>query len=452
MIGRKFNDPVIQNENRWPFKLVDDKNSIKINIKNKLFSPEEISGFILKQLKKNAEQKLEKAIEDAVITVPAYFNDSQRNATMKAAAKAGLNVLRLISEPSAAALSYGLDKYYQEARTILIYDLGGGTFDVSILKIGEGHFQTLSTSGDTHLGGQDFDNRLFDHLVQKFRTDHNVDLDTHNDEADKRRKDKAKRKLKEKCQQAKHSLSHSDSYQIGIESFYKEIDYMQFVTRQMFENLNMSFFEITKKCVKDALNGAHLTHNQIDDIVLVGGSTRIPKIQEMIRNSFPNSQIIKTINVDEAVAIGAAIEAAKIAKLTPENFRVTEVTPFSLGLRVIDVRSRLDDYFSKFIERNTPIPITNCKMIKTSKDYQTSIRCAVYEGENEFCKDNNFLGEFSILGLIPLPAGQVKFDATFTIDGNGILKVTAVDQESGQEKSIEINYGKGRLAGVETPL
>jgi heat shock protein 1/8 len=267
MIGRKFNDAIVQNvKNRWPFKLVEDDGYIKINVGHKLYSPEEISGLVLNELKKNAEQKLRKQIRDAVISVPAYFNDSQRNATMKAAVKAGLNVLRLISEPSAAALSYGLDKYYRETRTVLIYDLGGGTFDVSILKIGEGHFQTLSTAGDTHLGGQDFDDRLFDHLVQKFRTDHNVDLDTHKDEADKKRKDKAKRKLKEKCQKTKHILSHSDSYQIGIESFYKEIDYVQFVTRQMFENLNHDLFDITKKCVNDALKEAKLTHNQIDRV------------------------------------------------------------------------------------------------------------------------------------------------------------------------------------------
>jgi heat shock protein 1/8 len=212
MIGRKFNDPVNQNEmNRWPFKLVEDDGYIKINVGHKHYAPEEISGFVLKKLKTNAEQKLETQITDAVITVPAYFNDSQRNATMKAAVKAGLNVLRLISEPSAAALAYGLDKHYREVRTVLIYDLGGGTFDVSILKIGEGHYQTLSTSGDTHLGGQDFDNRLFDHLVGKFRTDFDVDLDTHNDEADKRRKDKAKRKLKEKCQQATPTVTRLES-------------------------------------------------------------------------------------------------------------------------------------------------------------------------------------------------------------------------------------------------
>jgi heat shock protein 5 len=302
------------------------------------------------------------------------------------------------------------------------------------------------------LGGQDFDNRLFDHLVQKFRTDHNVDLDTHSDETDKRRKDKAKRKLKEGCQEAKHSLSHSDSYQIGIESFYKEIDYIQLITRQMFENLNQDLFDITKKCVKNALDGAQLTHNQIDDIVLVGGSTKIPKIQEIIEKSFPDSQIIKTINVDEAVVIGAAIEAAKIVKIIPENFRVTEVTPFSLGISVIHKITRIDDFFSKFIERNTPIPVTNSKIIKTSHDFQSCIRFSVYEGENELCADNNFLDEFLISELPPLPAGDVKFDVTFTIDGNGILKVAAVDQQNGQEKSIEINYGKGRLAGVETRL
>ncbi len=426
-------------------KLIEDDGYIKINVGHKHYAPEEISSFVLKKLKTNAEQKLETEITDAVITVPAYFNDSQRNATMKAAARAGLNVLRLISEPSAAALAYGLDKHYREARTVLIYDLGGGTFDVSILKIGEGHFQTLSTVGDTHLGGQDFDNRLFDHLVQKFRTDFDVDLNSHSDEADKRRKDKAKRKLKEKCQQAKHILSDSDSYQIGIESFYKEIDYMQFVTRQMFESLNQKLFEITMKCVKDALDGAGLTYNHIDDIVLVGGSTRIPKVQEMIKESFKNSTIVKRINVDEAVAIGAAIEAAKIAKITPENFRVTEVTPFSLG---VETRSGM----SFIINRFTSIPAVSKKFYTTTQDNQESVEILVYEGENESCKDNNLLGEFMISGIPKMRAGKPKIEVTFTIDGNGILKVTAVDKVTGQGKSIIINYGKGRLAGVETRL
>jgi molecular chaperone DnaK (HSP70) len=455
MIGRKFNDPIIQNEkSRWPFNLSGDSNYnfIKIHIDDKLFAPEDISGFVLKKLKTNAEQKLETQITDAVITVPAYFNDSQRHATMKAAARAGLNVLRLISEPSAAALAYGLDKYYQKTRTVLIYDLGGGTFDVSILKIGEGHFKTLSTAGDTHLCGQDFDNRLLDHLIQKFRIDFDVDLNSYSDEADKRRKDKSKRKLRESCQKAKHRLSDADSYQIGIESFYKEIDYIQLVTRQEFENLNDDLFKITEKCVNDALNGANMTHDQIDDVVLVGGSTRIPKIQTMIKGSFKNSTIVKTINVDEAVATGAAIEAAKIAKLTPEDFRVVEVTPFSLGLRTFVSTTGEDDYFKKFIKRNTSIPVSVTHGRKTVSDNQTAVCFEIFEGEHHLCKDNNLLGEFTIKGVPPLPRGQAKVDATFAIDGNGILKVTAVDRQTGQEKSIEINYGKGRLAGVETRL
>jgi heat shock protein 1/8 len=456
MIGRKFNDPIVQNEkNRWPFKLIDDDNSIKINIGEKLYAPEDISGFVLKKLKENAQQKLRVPIKDAVITVPAYFNDSQRKATMKAAAKAGLNVLRLISEPSAAALAYGLDKYYRTTKTVLIYDLGGGTFDVSILKIGDGHFQTLSTAGDTHLGGQDFDNRLFDHLIQKFRIDHNVDLNVYNDEADKKRKEKAKRKLKENCQKAKHSLSDSDSYQIGIESFYKEIDYIQMVTRQMFENLNHDLFEITKKCVKDALLGANLTHNQIDETVLVGGSTRIPMIQKMIADFFKNSKLINTINVDEAVAIGAAIEAAKIIKITPENFRVTEVTPFSLGIAIASTcifnKRSVEGVFCKVIERNTPIPVKKTSVFSNQAN-QTNVTFEIFEGENEYCKDNNLLEKFSIGGIPPMPQSHLKFEVAFTIDENGILKVTAVDKQSGQVKSIAINYGKGRLAGVETRL
>jgi molecular chaperone DnaK (HSP70) len=447
MIGRKFDDPAMQNEkSRWPFKLMNDNNAIKISVLDRLYAPEDISAMVLKKLKENAENKLEKKIRDAVITVPAYFNDSQRQATMKAAAKAELNVLRLISEPSAAALSYGLDKYYQNKRAVLIYDLGGGTFDVSILKIGEGHFRTLSTSGDTHLGGQDFDNRLFDYLVKKFQQDFNVNLMDYQDEADKKRKQKSQRKLHEKCQQAKHKLSDTDQVRISIETFFRDIDYQQVVTRKEFEDLNQDLFQITKKCIKEALDGARLSHDDINDIVLVGGSTKILKIQEMIRDSFKKSEIIKTINVDEAVAVGACLEASKIAKINASSYRVTEVTPFSLGIKTRDE----EDIFTKVVDRYSTIPVSKSKIIQTLYDNQTSVHFPVYEGENPHCKDNNYLGEFKIRDVLPLPAGQAKFNVTFSIDSNGILKVTAVDMQNGNEASIDINYGKGRLAGIET--
>jgi molecular chaperone DnaK (HSP70) len=444
MIGRRFDDPVIQEEkSRWLFKLIDDDNNVKVSVNNQLYAPEDISAMVLKKLKENAEKLLDKNIKDAVITVPAYFNDAQRQATMKAADKAGLNVLRLIHEPSAAALAYGLDKYYKTKRTVLIYDLGGGTFDVSILKIGEGHFQTLSTSGDTHLGGQDFDNRLFDHFVKKVQEDCKENLMEYGGEADKEKKQKSQRKLREKCQQAKHKLSDVEEVKITIESLYKDIDYKLIVTRKEFEDLNQDLFETTRKCIKEALDGAKLSYDDIEDIVLVGGSTKIPKIQQMVRDSFKNSQIIKTINVDEAVAVGACIEASKIAKITPENFRVTEVTPFSLGTSV-----GLEDLFSRIIDRYSPVPITNSKIYGTLHDNQTSVKVNVYEGENRCCKDNHFLGEFTIT-VLPLPAGEVKLQYTFAIDANGILKVTAVDKQTGNQKSIDINYGKGRLAGIE---
>jgi molecular chaperone DnaK (HSP70) len=352
-LGRKLEDPEIQSEiPRWPFKLLEVDGRIKISVQDKLYDPEDISALVLKNLKENAEQKLEKSISDAVITVPAYFNNAQRDSTMKAAARAGINVLRLISEPSAAALAYGLDKYFREKRTILIFDLGGGTLDVSILEIGEGHFRTLSTSGDTHLGGQDFDNRLFDHLVRKFKHDHDIDLMVYQNEGEKKKKEKAQRKLRDECQQAKHTLSQADHVEVAIEDFYGDIDLIQDLTRQQFENLNVDLFKLAIKCVQEALDGARLVSDKIDEIVLVGGSTRIPKIQEMIRGLFKKSQLVKTINVDECVAIGAALEAAKIAKIVPESFRVTEVTPFSLG-----IQSRLERIFVKVVDRFTTIPI-----------------------------------------------------------------------------------------------
>jgi molecular chaperone DnaK (HSP70) len=442
MIGRRFDDPVIQKEkSRWPFKLIDDDNNLKISILNRLYTAEDISAMVLKKLKESAEKKLEKIIRDAIITVPAYFNDAQRKATMKAADKAGLNVLRLISEPSAAALAYGLDRYYESKRTVLIYDLGGGTFDVSILKIGDGHIRTLSTTGDTHLGGQDFDNRLFDYFVKKFQQDHKVNLMEYGGEADKEKKQKSQRKLREKCQQAKHKLSDVVKVQMQIDDLYKDVDYKLIVTRKEFEDLNQDLFETTRKCIKEALDGAKLSYDDIEDIVLVGGSTKIPKIQEMIRGSFKKSNIIKTINVDEAVAVGACIEASKIAKITPENFQITEVTPLSLGVAV-----GIKNFFSRIIDRYSPVPVLKSKVYCTLYDNQTAVKVNVFEGEKHYCKDNNFLGEFTITDVPPLPAGEAKFDVTFAIDANGILKVTAVDKQTGNQKSIDINYGKGRLA------
>jgi molecular chaperone DnaK (HSP70) len=446
ILGRKLEDPEIQSEiPRWPFKLLEVNDTIKISVQDKLYDPEDISALVLKNLKENAEQTLEKPISDAVITVPAYFNNAQRNATMKAAARAGINLLRLISEPSAAALAYGLDKYYREKRTILIFDLGGGTLDVSILEIGEGHFRTLSTSGDTHLGGQDFDNRLFDHLMRKFKHDHEIDLMVYQNEGEKKKKEKAQRKLRDECQQAKHTLSRADHVEVAIEDFYGDIDLIYDLTRQQFENLNVDLFKLVMKCVQEALDGARLLPDNVDEIVLVGGSTRIPKIQEMIRGLFKKSQIVKTINVDECVAVGAALEAAKIAKIIPENFSVTEVTPFSLG-----IESKFERVFSKVVDRFTTIPFSKSQKFSTNCDNQTQVKFPVYEGENEFVKDNHFLGIFKIYDVTPMPAGEAKFKVTFKIDLNGILKVSAIDLQTGNQASVEIEYGKGRLAGVET--
>jgi heat shock protein 1/8 len=449
MIGRRFDDAVIQKEKiHWPFKLIDDDNNLKICVNDRAYAPEDISAMILKKLKENAEDTLEKTlVKDAVITVPAYFNDAQRQATLKAADKAGLNVLRLISEPSAAALAYGLDKYYKSKRTVLVYDLGGGTFDVSILKIGEGLFETLSTSGDSHLGGQDFDNRLFDHFVKKFQQDHKVNLLDYQGEADKERKQKSQRKLREKCQQAKHKLSEKQQATLPIESLYRDTNFKLFVTRKEFEDLNQDLFETTRRSIIEALDGARLSYDDIEEVVLVGGSTKIPKIQQMIRDSFKKSKITKTINVDEAVAMGACIQASKIAKIIPENFRVTEVTPFSLGTSVRD-----EHLFSKIIDRHSAIPVTKTKIYWTLHNNQTSVLVDVYEGEHQYCKDNHLLGKFTITDVPPLPAGEAKFDVTFEIDENGILKVTAVDKQTGNQKSIDINYRKGTLAGIETPI
>jgi molecular chaperone DnaK (HSP70) len=280
--------------------------------------------------------------------------------------------------------------------------------------------------------------------VKKFQQDFNVNLLEYQDEADKKRKQRSQRKLRDKCQEAKHQLSEADQVQIVIDSFYRDIDLRLVVTRKHFVNLNQDLFRITMKCIKEALDGARLSHDDINDIVLVGGSTKIPKIQEMIRDSFKKSEIIKTINVDEAVAVGACLEASKIAKITPENFKVTEVTPFSLGIQC------KNDHFSRVVERYSTIPVSKSEVFVTTEDNQTIVNFAVYEGEYPHCKDNNLLGDFTIRNVPPMPAGQAKFNVTFSIDSNGILKVTAVDKQTRHQKSIEINYGKGRLAGIET--
>jgi molecular chaperone DnaK (HSP70) len=281
--------------------------------------------------------------------------------------------------------------------------------------------------------------------VKKIQKDKGLNLLEYQGDADKERKQTSQRKLREKCQQAKHKLSDVEEVKMIIESLYKDINCKFIVTRKEFEDLNQNLFETTRKCIKEALDGAELSYDDIEDIVLVGGSTKIPKIQQMVRDSFKNSQIIKTINVDEAVATGACIEASKIAKITPENFRVTEVTPFSLGTSIQN-----EHLFSKIIDRYSAIPVSKTETYWTMYDNQTAALVDVYEGENDFCKDNHFLGEFTITDIPPLPAGEAKIDVTFAIDANGILKVTAVDKQTDNQKSIHINYGKGRLAGIET--
>jgi len=444
LIGRRFDEESVQNDMKtWPFKVIDVAGSPMIEVEylgeTKTFSPQEISSMVLIKMKEIAEAKIGKKVEKAVITVPAYFNDAQRQATKDAGSISGLNVLRIINEPTAAAIAYGLGAGKSDKeRHVLIFDLGGGTFDVSLLHIAGGVYTVKSTSGNTHLGGQDFDTNLLEHFKGEFKKKTGLDI---SDDA------RALRRLRTAAERAKRTLSSVTQTTIEVDSLFDGEDFESSLTRARFEDLNAALFKSTLEPVEQVLKDAKIPKSQIDEVVLVGGSTRIPKVQKLLSDFFDGKQLEKSINPDEAVAYGAAVQGAILTGQSTsdetKDLLLLDVAPLSLGVGM------QGDIFGVVVPRNTTVPTIKRRTFTTVGDNQTTVQFPVYQGERVNCKENTLLGEFDLKGIPMMPAGEPVLEAIFEVDANGILKVTAVEKSTGKTANITISNAVGRLSSED---